>query len=273
MLSTLTLSATILVNFYPNNLQPSPYLYQEYWKVTFQDDFNDFNLNFNYWSYNYPINWPNEGHTHNHQAYMTNENILFENGLLRILAENRRHPDAPDPEWGWGKLLTYNYTSGAIHTQGKYNFTSGYIEGRFKMPTSRGFWPAFWMLKDAAIGLPEIDILEVLTHQPRILYTTVHYGYSWSDYSSFGWMSTNLPDLSADFHTYGVEVAKDKLTWFFDGEKIGRVFKNDYWLKECKDLFIIINLAIGGWELNPNETTNWPAYYECDWIKIWEYSE
>jgi beta-glucanase (GH16 family) len=267
------ISSSIIINFTTKVDIPGPYQNPSAWSLTLVDYFTGSTLNLSHWSYNYPSDWPHGGHTHNHQAYMNESNVVIENGLLRLVAENQRHPNAPDPEWGWGKWLTYNYTAGCINTQGKLNFTGGYIEARMKMPVSRGFWPAFWMLRDAEVGLPEIDILEVLSHQPRNLYTTVHYGHSWSDYWSFGWLTTSLPDLSADFHTYGVEVSNTSLTWYFDGIKIGRVFKDRYWLERCTDLFIIINLAIGGWELNPDETTIWPAYFECDWIKIWQLKE
>ena len=269
-LSVTLISSFSSIYFINNTLVPGPYNELDKWKIVLFDDFLETSLNTTNWSYNYPGDWPNGGHTHNHQAYMAEENVLIENGLLRIMAENERHPDAPDPEFGWGKLLSYNFTAGAIHTHGKFNFTRGYIEGRFKMPASRGFWPAFWMLNDAQVGLPEVDIIEVLTSSPRVLYTTVHYGHSWDAYDSYGWMNINLPDLSADFHTYGVEISDNALTWFFNGQKIGRVFKDRYWLERCTNLFIIINLAIGGWEKNPDETTIWPAYFECDWIRAWK---
>ena len=271
--SLLFISSSIIINFTTKINIPGPYQNPNAWTLTLQDDFSGSTLNLSHWSYNYPTDWPNGGHTHNHQAYMNESNVVIENGLLQLVGENQRHPDAPDPEWGFGKWLTYNYTAGCIHSRGKYNFTGGYIEGRMKMPASRGFWPAFWMLRDAEVGLPEIDILEVLTHQPRNLYTTVHYGHSWSEYWSYGWLATNLPDLSADFHTYGVEVLDTSITWYFDGIRIGQIFRDKYWLERCTDLFIIINLAIGGWELDPNETTIWPAYFECDWMKVWQLKE
>ncbi|NHJ47909.1 MAG: glycoside hydrolase family 16 protein [Asgard group archaeon] len=271
--SVIVIGSVITLNLLPPRTTPGPYNNPSEWNLVLFDDFIGDTLNLSHWSYNYPNGWPNDGHTHNHQAYMAEENVLIENSLLRLMGENSRHPNAPDPEWGWGKLLHYNYTAGCIHSRGKLNFTRGYIEGRFKMPASRGFWPAFWMLKDQEVGLPEVDIIEVLTHNTNNLYTTVHYGHSWSDYDSYGWLTTNLPDLSADFHTYGVEISDESLTWFFDGKSVGRVFKNEYWLERCTDLFIIINLAIGGWELEPDETTIWPAYFECDWMKIWQLKE
>jgi len=168
------------------NNTPGPYTFPANWDLVLFDDFTGLSLNLTHWSYNYPVDWPHDGHTHNHQAYMDEANVLLENGILRLMGENERHIDAPDPELGWDKLLSYNYTAGAIHTREKFNFTGGYLEGRFKMPATRGFWPAFWMLKDAEVGLPEVDIIEVLSSNPRNLYTTVHYGHSWSDYDSYG---------------------------------------------------------------------------------------
>lgn len=268
--SSIFFSAVVIIYIQNYNNKPGPYTYPNKWQLALFDDFTSPSLDMNIWSYNYPYDWPHEGHTHNHQAYMDEANVLLENGFLRLIGENKHHPNAPEPEYAFGKYLTYNYTAGAINTREKFNFTGGYIEGRFRMPATRGFWPAFWMLKDAEIGLPEIDILEILSSSPNTLYTTVHYGHSWSSYKSYGWMSVNHPDLSLDFHTYGVEVTESTLKWFLDGKRIGIIFRDKYWLEQCTDLFVIINLAIGGWEVNPDTTTIWPAYFDCDWIKVWQ---
>jgi len=120
----------IVINFTTKLNIPGPYKNPNDWSLILSDDFSDTQLNLTHWSYNYPSDWPNRGHTHNHQAYMNENNVVIENGLLRLVGENQRDPNAPDPEWGFGKWLTYNYTAGCINTRGKFNFTGGYIEGR-----------------------------------------------------------------------------------------------------------------------------------------------
>nr|MDO8085688.1 hypothetical protein [Candidatus Sigynarchaeum springense] len=124
-------------------LKPGPLRDPGRWNVVFEDDFGGTTLNLSRWSYNYPVDWPHGGHTHNHEAYMAEENVLVEGGLLRIKGENRRHPSAPPPEespWGW---LSYNFTAGAINILGKFSAKYGYFEARMKFPEGpTGFWPA-----------------------------------------------------------------------------------------------------------------------------------
>ncbi|MCK5047135.1 MAG: hypothetical protein KAS22_11185, partial [Candidatus Heimdallarchaeota archaeon] len=102
------LSSSIIINFTTKTNIPGPYQNPNAWTIKLQDDFSGSTLNLSHWSYNYPTDWPNGGHTHNHQAYMNESNVVIKNGLLRLVGENQRHPDAPDPEWGFGKWLTYN---------------------------------------------------------------------------------------------------------------------------------------------------------------------
>lgn len=247
-----------------------PYRAPNNWRLIFSDEFEGTTLNLSKWSYNYPEGWYNQGHTHNHEGYMTEENVLVTNGTLRIIGENRRHPDAPAPEespWGW---LSYNYTTGAITSYKKFNLTYGYIEGRFRMPASKGYWPAFWML-NLDSWPPEIDILETLMHTPNTLYTTFHYDpYGEDNHKPDGQKFTSLPDLSADFHTYAVEWTSNSITWFFDGQKIGSSYFNQVYISQCYDMYLLINLAIGGWEDLPDESTIWPGYYDCDWVRVWQ---
>jgi beta-glucanase (GH16 family) len=248
-----------------------PYRNPTKWHLIFEDEFEGTSLNLSRWSYNYPETSYNGGHTHNHEGYMTAENVLIENGLLRIKGENRRHPNAPAPEnspWGW---LDYNYTTGAITSHNKFNFTYGYIEGRFKMPASKGFWPAFWLLNDNGPWPPEIDVLETLMHDPTSLHVTFHYNPKGDDnHQSYGDKITNLPDLSAEFHTYAVEWSANAISWYFDGQKVGRYYFNHEYIGQCENMYLLINLAIGGWEDLPDSTTIWPGYYDCDWIRIWQ---
>jgi beta-glucanase (GH16 family) len=258
-----------LVLYWP--VKGGPYRNPNNWQLVFEEEFEGTSLNLSRWSHNYPEESYNGGHTHNHEGYMAPENVLIENGLLRLKAENRRHPDAPAPEespWGW---RDYNYTTAAITSHNKFNVTYGYIEGSFKMPASRGFWPAFWMLNDNGPWPPEIDVLETLMHDPTTLHVTFHYNPDGEDnHDSFGDKITNLPDLSQDFHTYGVEWTPDAISWYFDGVRVGRPYINKEYIAQCQEMYLLINLAIGGWEELPDESTIWPAYFECDWVRIWQ---
>lgn len=249
---------------YSEAASPTPPKGDSGWKLVFDDEFDGTSLDTTKWSYNYP--W---GNTHNHRAYCAPENVSVANGLLRIKAENKRHPKAPQTVKSDGKTLSLDYTSGAVNTKGKFGITTGYIEGRFKMPGTTGFWPAFWTLNTTGEWPPEIDILEILCHAPNELHTNYHYGPSWDNKWSF-YTKKTVADLSKDFHTFAVEWAPGYMKWFLDGVQVGNTFTNSEWIAQAQNMYLIINLAIGGWESNPDSTTVWPSYYECDWVRVWQ---
>ena len=51
---------------------------------------------------------------------------------------------------------------------------------------------------------------------------------------------------------------------------MGRYFSKDEAIAQLGPQYILINLAIGGWEDDPDETTIWPATYETDYVRIWQ---
>ena len=109
------------------------------------------------------------------------------------------------------------YTSARLLTQGLFELTYGRIEARLKVPEGAGLWPAFWMLGSdiGAVGWPasgEIDVMENVGRQPRLLYGTLH-GPGYSGSQGFG--STLLMDepLADDFHVYAVDWEPGRITW------------------------------------------------------------
>ena len=103
------------------------------------------------------------GQTHNYNAYCDPNNVLIENGLLRLKVEDK-------PSHG------KKYTSAVITSYGKFSQKYGYFEGRFRIPMGKGLWPAFWMLPYPQHWPPEIDIFETIKDDPQI-----HMNYHWSD--------------------------------------------------------------------------------------------
>jgi beta-glucanase (GH16 family) len=237
------------------------------WKLVFEDNFDGTTLDQSKWSYNYP--W---GNTHNHRAYMADSMVTVKDGLLTIKAINKRHPQAPAgtdryPNFGY---LSFDYTSGAVHTKGKFETTYGYIEGRFKVPSTQGTWPAFWTLNADGAWPPEIDILEIPDDR-RVHHYYYHYGSDWQNERSFGSTHTG-PDKSQGFHTYGVEWGPTYLKFYFNGQLLNS-YTNRSEAAQGKNMYLLINLAIDGWAPTPPANAQWPALYQCDWVRVWKLNE
>ena len=171
-----------------------------------------------------------------------------------------------------------DYTSGRIKTKGLFEQTRGRFEARIKLPIGQGIWPAFWMLGNDIdqVGWPqcgEIDIMEYLGHEPRVLHGTIHGpGYSGgraiTKSHTLGQGGFNL-----GFHVFAVEWKEDSITWFVDGY--------DYHTATVSDLppgttwvynhphFMLLNLAVGGrWPGSPDETTVFPQTMLVDWVRV-----
>lgn len=235
------------------------------WNLVFEDNFNGTSLDQSKWSYNYP--W---GRTHNHRAYMTDTMVTVKDGILTIKAINKRHPSAPAGTNQWESsfgYLSFDYTSGAIHTQGKFGTTYGYIEGRFKASSTSGTWPAFWTLNSTGEWPPEIDILEIPADR-KVHHYYYHYGPDWQNESSFGATHTGA-DKSLSFHTYGVEWGPNYMKFYFDGQLLNS-YTNRPETSQGKNMYLIINLAIDGWAPTPPAEAVWPALYQCDWVRVWK---
>lgn len=234
------------------------------WLLVFEDEFNGTELDLSKWSQGYT--W---GRTHNHRAYMADEQVRVEDGRLKITAIDRRHPNAPDGTNKWSDqfgYLSFDYTSGAIHSNGKFNVTYGYIEGRFKM-SGHGTWPAFWTMNGGGEWPPEIDILEV-PHARTNHHYYYHYGDGWENEQSFGGQHNGV-DKSLGFHNYGVEWGPSWMNFYFDGQRVASYTGRN----ECaqgNNMYLIINLAVGGWSGDPTPSDVFPTTYECEWVRVWQ---
>jgi beta-glucanase (GH16 family) len=158
----------------------------------------------------------------------------------------------------------YEYTSGLLTTSRSFRQTYGYFEIRARLPRGQGLWPAFWLLQPDGVWPPEIDIMEVLGSNPKMIYTTVHSGTAAKPARQQ--MSTRVPDTSLAWHTYSVNWQPDTTTWYFDRAVIHKT-------KTPRDLhrpmYLLINLAVGGiWPGDPNASTPFPASLMVDYVRV-----
>jgi len=219
-------------------------------KLIFQDEFSGSKLNEQFWVTEYP--W---GRTNLPEAqYFAPDAFELNDGILRIKAEKR-------------SMGGQSYTSGAITSFNRFTFLYGYIEMRAKLPSGQGLWPAFWMLpENEAKVIGEIDIFELLGHEPDVIYMSSHFPDN-NGNSIFETNSYQGQDFSKDFHTFAVEWRPDTLIWYIDGDKRSQLSHD----VPNMPMFILTNLAVGGkWPGYPDETTRFPAYFDIDYIRVYQ---
>ncbi len=209
------------------------------------------------------------GWGNNERQWYRAANATVENGLLIIAA--RREPAGNKA-----------FTSARLRTAGKGEWTYARVEARARLPQGRGMWPAVWMLPTdqvyggwAASG--EIDIMELVGHEPATVHGTLHYGGEWPDNRSTG-MSFTLPSgtFAEDFHVFALEWERGVIRWYVDGAlyqtqtewfTAGAPFPAPF----DQRFHLIVNLAVGGhWPGDPDDSTRFPQRLELDWIRVYE---
>jgi beta-glucanase (GH16 family) len=223
------------------------------WKLSFDDEFDGTTLDLSKWTPADPWGWERNQEL---QAYVTNA-FEVKDGVLRVRAERKAARYA-------GKERAC--TLGMMTTYQKFSQRYGRFEIRCRIPSGKGLWPAFWMLPEPLGWPPEIDVLEVLGHEPDKIYLTHHFRDSARKHKSHGG-SWKGPDFSKDFHTFAVEWTPEHLIWFVD--EVER-YRSEDSIPTGK-MYLLVNLAIGGdWPGAPGAATQFPNALEVDYVRIYE---
>ena len=238
------------------------------YKLAFSDEFNSFSL-FNgatgTWKPTFYYGDRTLADNAERQFYVdpTYQNLglnpfSVRDGVLTISAQ--KAPDTLRPS-----IQNLDYTSGMINSEQAFSMQYGYFEIRAQMPAGKGLWPAFWMLPIDGSWPPELDIVEMIGQEPSSLYTTMHsQGTGKYKQTTKG---TKVADMTAGFHTYGVDWGPQKIAWYFDGQK---VFEADTPADMHQPMYMIANLAVGGtWPGNPDSSTTFPAQMKIDYVRAY----
>lgn len=257
----------------PSGLTEAELLKQGY-KLKWKDDFNGDSLNKADWNVEtHEPGWVNS----EWQAYVDSaDNIQVKDGKLLLKPVKTVDKDG-----------NASYTSGRINTQGRHDFKYGYFECRAKVPTGKGYLPAFWMMPtdENLYGqwpkCGEIDIMEVMGQETNKAYGTIHYGEPHAQ--SQGTYSVSAADNFADnYHTYAVDWEPGKITWYIDGIKYHE--ESDWFFAKenqgtvaypapfDQPFYMILNLAVGGsWVGYPDDTTTYDDQeYAIDYVKVYQ---
>lgn len=233
------------------------------YQLVWSDEFDGTEINSNKWVFETGAGgWGN-----NELQYYKTENTIVTNGTLSIIAKQEDYGGQ-------------NYTSSRLITKGKYAFTYGKAEIKAKLPKGQGIWPAIWMLGSNidSVNWPncgEIDIMELLGHEPNKIYGTAH----GPDFYGSGGISKSITlsqgDFSYDFHIFSIEWDSSTIKWYVDGNFYHSISKTEIekigtWVFN-KDFFLLLNLAIGGdWPGSPDSTTEFPKTMTVDYVRVYQ---
>ncbi len=246
------------------------------WHIVWQDNFNKPGRpDAAKWGYEH-------GFVRNHELqYYQPANAVVRNGMLLIEARRQRILNkayqAGAKGWQHDRKWT-RYTSASLTTEGKRSWKYGRFEIRAKLPAGRGMWPAFWMLGTdiGKVGWPrcgEIDIMEWLGRQARIIHGTVHWATKTTGHQSAYHTTKLRASAAAGFHTYRMDWSSRHIKMYVDGKEYftfnvdsaGKGPNNPF----RKRMFLILNLAMGGWG-GPLDSHALPAKYEIKYVRVYK---
>jgi beta-glucanase (GH16 family) len=218
------------------------------WVQTFNDHFDATTLNTSRWTTTYP-----SGNGGEQQYYGPNA-FSFGSSKVNIIATKT-------PANG------YSYTSGIIITRGKFAQQYGKFVVNAKLPKGQGYWPAIWLLPATPKFPLEIDIMEMLGNNTKVMYMSNHYRDSSGVVRSLTKPTTLNVDYSTGFHTFEVIWNATSITWYVDG--IQQLKTTQYIPKV--PMYFLINLAVGGkWPGNPNSTTVFPGVMQIEYARAYK---
>jgi peptidoglycan/xylan/chitin deacetylase (PgdA/CDA1 family) len=232
------------------------------WTLAWGDEFNGTALDRTIWA----PETGGHGWGNNEMQHYTDrpENVRVEDGHLLIEARKERYE---------GK----DYTSARLKTAGLKETQYGRIEARIKVPKGQGIWPAFWMLGAdiGKVGWPksgEIDIMEIISKEPRNAYGTLH-GPGYSGEHAFSKpVALDGGDYGDDFHVFAVEWEPNAIRWYRDGVHFHTATPSlvkGEWVFE-HPFFVLLNLAVGGyWPGYPDSTTPFPRQMLVDYVRVY----
>ena len=240
------------------------------WSLEWADEFDSAYIDTTKWSFQIGNGAPSlPGWGNNELEYYTDrpENARIEDSILIIEARRENY-------------MGFQYTSARIRTSGKVDFQFGKMTARMKLPEGQGIWPAFWMLPAKPnFTWPndgEIDIMELVGHEPNISHGTLHYGQPWPNNQYKGCPYTlSSGNFSDDFHDFSIVWELNSIKWYIDEILFCTLRPNDIlphsWPFNNHPFYLLLNLAVGGnWPGNPDGTTVFPQTIEVDYIRFYK---
>lgn len=233
--------------------------------LVWRDEFNGTSLNTDDWTHE----MGGHGWGNNELQYYTNreDNAYLTDGNLVI--------EAKQESFG-GR----NFTSARLITQDKKIFQHGRIDIRAILPEGQGIWPALWMLGNnfSEIGWPacgEIDIMELVGHEPSTTHGTIHWGPQGQTYSHYtgGDYHLNSGKFSDEFHVFSLVWENNSIIWYVDDNEFFRItnqnVNGNYPFN--REFFFIFNIAVGGnWPGAPDASTVFPQRMYVDYIRVFQ---
>ncbi|MFK8006895.1 MAG: family 16 glycosylhydrolase [Saprospiraceae bacterium] len=236
--------------------------------LVWADEFNGNEINLDDWTHE--IGTGSGGWGNNELQYYTSDsdNSYISDGKLIIEAKEQN-------------ISGSNYSSARMITAGKKEFIYGRVDVRAKLPEGQGIWPAIWMLgadifTDGWPACGEIDIMELVGHEPNKIHGTAHWGNQGnpSTHQGNAYTLSGGSKYSDEFHVFSIIWDNNTIKWLMDDQQYfsitdANVTNTAYPFND--NFFFILNVAVGGnWPGSPDNSTVFPQRMYVDYVRVFQ---
>nr|WP_321453358.1 glycoside hydrolase family 16 protein [uncultured Carboxylicivirga sp.] len=239
-----------------------------------------------------PLNWNYEyGFVRNRelQWYQTN-NAYCKDGKLIIEGkiEQVENPNYTPSSNDWRISRQYaDYTSSCVITRELQEFKAGgYFEVKAKIDTTKGAWPAIWLLgtNNEWPKNGEIDMMEFyrINDRPHILANAAwgsktRYVATWDGAQvPFSTFTQKDPNWSSKYHIWAMKWTQKEIELLLDGEVFNHIDLTSTLNTDGtnpfvgnKSFYILLNLAIGSNGGQP-DNMHFPISFKVDYVRVYQ---
>lgn len=234
-----------------------------------------------------PDNWTYEhGHVRNQEAqWYQPDNATCTNGLLVIEGRRERVPNTnhvPGSKDWKTQWKFANYTSSCLITKGLHSWQYGRFELRAKLDVRPGLWPAFWTLGVDG-RWPDNGEIDIMEYYKETLLANAFWGSKKPFKPLKKTAKVPLADLGdsdwADqFHVWRMDWDEESIKLYVDDQLLNEI-QTDRTVNQGKTSiknpfrqphYLLLNLAIGGGPGGDPSSTEFPARFEVDYVRVYQ---
>jgi beta-glucanase (GH16 family) len=215
------------------------------WNLAFGSEFNGPALDSSQWSTGWFGSGITKGINSAEIECMDPSQVTIANGALNLTAIAKTETCSG---------VTQPYTSGMVTTNGRFNFTYGFMEARIWLPgtTSISDWPAFWADGQSWPTNGENDVVEGLGGIAQ-----AHF------HNASGALGplTGRGTFTGGWHTFAADWEPGSVTYFYDGVKLGSFTSGI----TSAPMYLILDMAVSG------SSVFTPATMKVDYVRVWQH--
>lgn len=238
---------------------------QKKWELVWSDEFDKPELDSSKWT-RIP---PGKSDWNRHMTAVEPACYNLKGGVLELIGiVNKDTLKDPRP-----------FLTGGVYTKEKFAWQYGRVEIRAKLESSRGAWPAIWMLPATTKYGPyprggEIDIMEHLNFDDSI-YQTIHTYYTrelkqLQNPPYFGKAAIS----KSDYNVYGLEWYPDKLVFLVNGKATFTYPRKtdvdpSQWPFD-QPFYLLVDQQLGGSWVGKVDMKQLPVTMSIDWVRVYQ---